>query len=230
MTLVLGARCVDGVVVAADRKIINLTTRNLVDYDEKLYGVLSNVIFAYEGARDMFRVFLRYVAGDILILRDEEEKYTSNNLIQKLSNSMNILRGFRDEHSKDFSLSVMIARQFPRDGRSDLHVVKSNGKYEYVNEWASIGSAGITAKEYVKQNWNSNMVMREFAKASYCIIKYLEKENLDESVGVDVYNPSIKYLKDGAEIDTEPYANEFTKFEESYDTYARGFATIHRDK
>jgi hypothetical protein len=73
------------------------------------------------------------------------------------------------------------------------------------------------------------MDMREFAEASYCIIKYLEKEKLDESVGVDVYNPSIKYLKDGAEIDTEPYANDFTKFEESYDTYARGFATIHRD-
>jgi 20S proteasome alpha/beta subunit len=63
MTLVLGASCVDGVVIVADRKITDLITKNLVGYDEKIYGVLRNVIFAYEGAVDKFQVFLRYVAG-----------------------------------------------------------------------------------------------------------------------------------------------------------------------
>lgn len=46
MTLDLGARCVDGVVIVADKKITDLTTRLLVKYDEKVYGVLRNVTFA----------------------------------------------------------------------------------------------------------------------------------------------------------------------------------------
>jgi 20S proteasome alpha/beta subunit len=123
MTLILGARCIDGVVVAADRKIIDLFTRDLLRYDDKVFGVLRNVILAYEGAEAMFRVFLRYVAGDVIILRDREEKYTANNLIQKLSTTMNMLREIRDQHSKDFRLSVMVARQFPKNGKSDLYVL-----------------------------------------------------------------------------------------------------------
>ena len=51
----LGANCVDGVVIVADRKITDLITKSLVGYDEKIYGVLRNVIFAYEGAVDMFQ-------------------------------------------------------------------------------------------------------------------------------------------------------------------------------
>jgi 20S proteasome alpha/beta subunit len=229
MTLVLAANCIDGVVIVADRKITDLITKSLVGYDEKIYGVLRNVIFAYEGAVDMFQVFLRYVAGDVIIQRDAADKYTSSNLLQKLSNVMNILRNIRNEHSKDFRLTIMVARQFPTSAKSDLHIIKSNGSCECVNEWRAIGSGGLTCKEYVIQKWNSNMKMHDFAKLCYCVIKYIENHKLDESVGVDVNRPSIRYLKDSEDIDTEPTVEEFNEFEKSYDTYVTDFEAEKRD-
>lgn len=128
MTLDLGARCIDGVVIIADRKITDLITRQLVKYDEKVYGVLRNVIFAYEGSEDMFNVFLRYLVGDVVMLRDDREKYTSANLLEKLCNIMTVLRNIRDPRSRDFLLSIMVAREFPAGVMSDLNIIKSNGK------------------------------------------------------------------------------------------------------
>lgn len=226
MTLDLGARCVDGVVIVADKKITDLTTRLLVKYDEKMYGVLRNVIFAYEGAEDMFKVFLRYVVGDVVMLRDDREKFTSDNLLQKLSDVMTILRNIRDPRSKDFLLSIMVARQFPRGVMSDLNIVRSNGKCEFVSEWRAIGSGEIIAKKYIERKWNTNMKMLQFAELGYSVIKFIENENLDDTVGVDVGEPSIRYLSDDKDFDTSSNDEEYSRFEEVYDSYYKDFKCL----
>ena len=46
--------------------------------------------------------------------------------------------------------------------------------------------------------------------------KYIEREKLGPSVGVGDNNPSIKYLKNGHEKDTEPDNIEFSDFENAY--------------
>ena len=117
MTLILGARCTDGVVISGDIKIVDLATRDLIGYSTKLFGALRNVIFGYTGSEDMFHVFLRYIVGDLVILRDDPDRYTNNNLFQKLSNAMHILREIRNR--QDFALEIMVARQFPNYGQSE---------------------------------------------------------------------------------------------------------------
>ncbi len=47
MTLVLASRCVDGIVVIANRAITDLRTLEILKYDNKLSGVIRNVIFGY---------------------------------------------------------------------------------------------------------------------------------------------------------------------------------------
>jgi hypothetical protein len=79
MTLILGGRCIDGVDVEAVRKIIDQFT----GYDDTVFGVL--LIFAYAGAQAMSRVFLRYVAGDVILLRDREENIPQIILFQNLA-------------------------------------------------------------------------------------------------------------------------------------------------
>jgi hypothetical protein len=76
MTLILGGRCTDGVVMIGDKKIVDLATRHLLGYNMKLFGALLNVIFGYVGTEDIFHIFLRYVVGDLVILRDDQDKYT----------------------------------------------------------------------------------------------------------------------------------------------------------
>ena len=70
MTLILGAHCTDGVVISGDRKIVDLATRNIIGYSTKLFGALRNVN-NIPGSEDMFHVFLRYIVGDLVILRDD---------------------------------------------------------------------------------------------------------------------------------------------------------------
>jgi hypothetical protein len=71
--------------------------------------------------------------------------------------------------------------------------------------------------------------MSNFARMSYSLIKCIEKEGLNESVGLGGETPSIKYLMDGEDLDIEPSINEFKEFEESYDMYAKEFMATRGD-
>jgi hypothetical protein len=75
LTLILGARCIYGVVIVGDSKITNVMG-TLLRYEPKYAGALRNVLFGYSGAVHMFKVFERYVVGDVVILRDSKDKYT----------------------------------------------------------------------------------------------------------------------------------------------------------
>lgn len=224
MTLILGARCTDGVVISGDRKIVNLATRDLIGYNTKLFGVLRNVIFGYAGSEDMFHVFLRYIVGDLVISRDDPEGYTNNNLFQKLSNTMHILKEIRNR--QDFVLEIMVARQFPNYGQSDLYVLNSLGNYDRVTKWRVIGQGELIARPLVQNNWKTDMKMKEFAELSYCIIKYIEEKKLNDSVGTGHDEPSIKYLEDTGDLDTEPFDKELKEFKQACSRYAKRFGDI----
>ena len=74
LTAVIGAKCSDGIVLIADRK---LTKKNgSVIYKEKIFGDLKNVLIGYTGDAEMFDIFRRYTVGDVMINRDRLERYT----------------------------------------------------------------------------------------------------------------------------------------------------------
>jgi|ERR671918_1724248 20S proteasome alpha/beta subunit len=224
MTLIIAARCTDGVVIAGDRKIVDLATRDPIGYIPKLFGALRNVIFGYAGSEDMFHVFLRYIVGDLVILRDDPQRYTNNNLVEKLSIAMHMLKKIRNR--QDFALEIMIARQFPNNGRSDLFVLNSHGIYDPVTEWSMIGKGELIARSLVRNNWKTNMEMKEFAELSYCIIKYIEEKKLDDSVGTGLDKSSISYLEDTDDFDTEPSDMEFKEFKQACSGYEKIFGDI----
>jgi 20S proteasome alpha/beta subunit len=121
----------------------------------------------------------------------------------------------------DFALVVMVGRIFPGKVPSDLHVVNSRGEYKRITEWEAIGQGEIQARPLIEKNWNDDMTMQDFANLCYSVIKYIENEHLDESVGTRNDEPSIKYLVDDTEIDSEPKNNELNRFKNSYSQYAR---------
>jgi hypothetical protein len=97
MTLVLASRCVDGAIVIAGRAITDLRTLE-IKYDNKLLsGVIRNVIFGYAGSEDIYQIFVGYVVGDLVILRDDQERYTYQNMMQKFCMIMNLLRRIRED-------------------------------------------------------------------------------------------------------------------------------------
>jgi 20S proteasome alpha/beta subunit len=209
LTLILGARCIDGVVLVGDSKITDVMG-TLLRYESKYVGVLRNVIFGYAGGVHMFNVFERYVVGDVVMLRDSEERYTTENLLKKISDSMhNLLEARSNQY---FDLRIMVGRQYPNDGNSDLHIVDSQKRVEPVSSWKAIGKGESIARSIVETRWDENMTMREFAKTSCAVVKHIETKNLENSVGG---TPWVRYQEDGADIDVEPGDEEYKKLRES---------------
>lgn len=56
MTFILGAKCLDGVVMVADKKV-TIDCGADFDYTDKLHGVLKHVIFGASGSPESFELF-----------------------------------------------------------------------------------------------------------------------------------------------------------------------------
>ena len=137
---------------------------------------------------------------------------------------MNLLRSI----NSSFTLKILIARQFPGNGNSDLFMLPENGVVDSIATWKGIGNADLVAEPLVRDFWSkkSNVKMKDFAMLSHCIIKFIENEELAVGVGVGSNNASIRYLKHGAEIDIPPQPEEFNSFDDYYEFYSSNFRTV----
>ena len=63
MTLILGARCIDGVVLVADKKITKANEIGSIsfEYKRKLHGELGHVIFGVSGSTDTFELIVNEI-------------------------------------------------------------------------------------------------------------------------------------------------------------------------
>jgi len=222
--LSFAAVCTDGVVIIEDTALTRMDTFELIRHDEKLRGVIRNVIFGYSGSENMYDIFVKYVVGELVMLRDDVQHYNSVNMISKFSRIMNLLRGI----NSSFNLKILIARQFPGNWNSDVFILQENGVADSISTWRSIGNADLAAEPLVREFWSKKKTvrMRDFAKLCHCIIKFIENEELAVGVGVGSNNPSIRYLKHGAEIDGSPQSDEFDSFNDCYESNSQNFKIV----
>lgn len=94
--------------------------------------------------------------------------------------------------------------------------------------WKSIGNGDVVAEPLIRDYWNkrNSIKMRDFAKLSHCIIKFIEQEELAVGVGLGGNNSSVRYLEHDAEIDRIPNATDFEAFESCYESYSKDFQQI----
>ena len=230
MTLVLGARCNDGVVIVTDLKLTSRASGEIkfLRFEPKISGVFINVIFGYAGDVDAHDVFVNYSIGDSVRKRDDpNDVYTTNNFIQKLCDNMSKLGSILARNNKTLFLRLMVGRQLPNTGKSDLHIVDSNGKCDLVTSWTTIGDAEAYAKKLIGNRWQSDITMSKFAEISYNIIRYIEEKKISESVGLGGNKPATKYLKDGERLDTDLTDEEWKQFEASYPSYEKYFDSLN---
>jgi hypothetical protein len=55
---------------------------------------------------------------------------------------------------------------------------------------------------------------------------YIEEKKLNDSVGTGLDEPSIKYLEDASDLDTEPLDKELKEFKQACTGYAKRFGDI----
>jgi 20S proteasome alpha/beta subunit len=86
LTVIIGAKCLDGIVLIADRK---LTRRNgEVRFSDKIIGDIRHFLIGYTGDAEMFDIFRRYTTGDVMIERDTEKCNTLENILSKVAKSI----------------------------------------------------------------------------------------------------------------------------------------------
>jgi 20S proteasome alpha/beta subunit len=94
LTVVIGAKCLDGIVLIADRKLTRKHGEPI--YREKIFGDLQHVLIGYTGDAQMFDIFRRYTVGDVMVERDKSRRYTIDNLLSKVSDSVRLFNGWTD--------------------------------------------------------------------------------------------------------------------------------------
>lgn len=170
MTFILGARCMNGVVLVADRKITKFDDGLTFDYGDKLFAELRHIVFGSSGSTGVFELFRAKIRNHI-----RTQNVDVDNIIPILTNyvyDLNRQYNFRSELRFD----ILVAIGY-KDTKSTLTYIDANGTPNIINgiEARAIGTGRKYIKSFLDSIWNNNITMREVAEAGYFIIKYIEK-------------------------------------------------------
>jgi 20S proteasome alpha/beta subunit len=103
----------------------------------------------------------------------------------------------------------------PTEGPSVLQYVYPFGFAEPVPRYRAIGHGRDFGSILLKRLWKPEMTMEQVGELAYFIIKYIEKFELDNSVGVGSERPQIWFIPDKGGQPTEQSSPLLDKFEEN---------------
>jgi 20S proteasome alpha/beta subunit len=211
MTLILGARCHDGVVLVADTKFTINDGSNHIHDREKITGEINGVLSAFSGSRRIFesfrvefRDFVSSYSGPI------KDGIPMDKILKQVSDIMNDLSrkfgNFRD--SFDVLLGIS-GTHFP-DEKSKLRYFFRDGGHEPVKQYRAIGIGFPHATYYLKRYYHEEMNMNDFAQLADFIIRYTshDRYTVEVDVGLDPTfpYPQIIYIPDDPNF-CKPYNN-----------------------
>jgi 20S proteasome alpha/beta subunit len=224
MTLILGARCIDGVILVADRKITKINEIDSIcfEYKRKLHGELSHIIFGISGSTDTFEFFI-----DEIKERVNQGDVKLENVTNVISDKVLEINKKRDFIKKLF-FNLLVAVQYPNK-KTILTYIDGYGGKSLIDKYHSIGIGSIFAEPFLKNIWNSNLKMSSFAALGWFIIQYIEEYQLHSSVGVDKEYPQIWFIPDNENIDYEINPETRPKeFKEIKNNVNKNFRLYHK--
>lgn len=192
LTLIIGSKCADGVVLIADR-IVTTQSDGLVFYcTDKLFSFLEHVVVGSSGSSGNFELFRNHVLSYI---NKKSTKVSVDDILLTLSNqTYNLNERYRGRNSNAiFDILVGIAHQ---DRPSTLTYVNSYGLPNREEGYRIIGSGTRYAKVFLERIWNKDMPIAKVAELGYFAIRYIEQLKLDRTVGLGGQKPQIRYMPD----------------------------------
>lgn len=184
MTYILGARCIDGVALIAD-KIVTIDDGKEKSLTTKLFSDFDNRIIGYSGSRVYFEKFLNQI--HIKITPD----LTNYEFLKVLSDEM-------DSYSKykNFLFDIIIAIYDNKNSKAILKYLPSYGGISTCDTYEVIGSGKPYGMQFLRKYWNKSLNMHEVGYLGYFIIKLIEINGLDLTVGTQNEYPSIWFIPD----------------------------------
>ncbi len=224
MTLIIGARCKDGVVLVGDRKV----TGSLKQYTNKIRKLAQAdwIIFSAAGMEALFKEFLEEVEKEYLhtlSVRDAQRiaapdipvrQFTLNNFKNICTETAKHLKTVYSELGNDtpfyLQLQVLfVAYELVGTKRvASLFYMDMGDCFPYPQEEGRIVEIGQPnlGKVFLKSYENGDFTMKEIARLGSFLIKCVEKEKLafQDSVGVGKEQPQVWFYPD-SDIEAKPY-------------------------
>lgn len=200
MTYILGARCKDGVVLVADRKVTYEDGH--IEWQDKLFRDFTPIVFGGAGAIGFIQHFrdrlMRYYSGksfgliDDYVFQMEKNVGDINTLYNYTQREFEVLAGIRTTVG------------------AVLQYIAPAGIAETITKYKVIGSGEPHGSIILKILWREDMSMLETAKLGYFIIMNIDKLHLTDWVGVGDDKPNIWFIPDNS----DPYQADSTLLNE----------------
>lgn len=207
MTYILGARCIDGVVLVGDTKV---TTGDGTDfaYEKKITFPLNNIVMGSAGIGGLSREFQNRVITAILRIEkyrlEEGRERNFPPITTEAEFSVLVSKVIREMHDDYGEDSYMISSNLmilcgSRIGSqtAQLTTFTGYGFPEPVDGIRAIGHGEPYGSIFIKKMWKHHMTMEQVAKLGLFIIKFIDDMELDSSVGFSKdCQPQIVYIPD----------------------------------
>jgi 20S proteasome alpha/beta subunit len=219
MTCIIGGRCSNGVVLAADRKIVDEDTRDVI-YRQKIYQYYYPIVVGSSGDIDPFDNFRRealraaqnirpHTSSDLTshvyqisgiistfaTTKDAGPQKSVIDLYPYLEKLSEIIRKYKTRYPP-YNFDVILAAQ-TQEKRAYLEYIDSSGlPSDIYDSYKILGSGNIVANAFLKSVWSKDITMEDFGELCYFIIKYFDKFEIDYTVGLGGMKPQIWFIPD----------------------------------
>jgi 20S proteasome alpha/beta subunit len=191
MTAVLGIRCNDGVVLAADRKIIR---GGETDYRTKIFEV-GGMLLAFEGITDIYDDFLPSLDSAIDRIRGFTNIYETKLFWEDIIGDLN--KRYRERLGPEGSIGTLLAGLSRISaGNAVLYYVHPQGYAESVNYRCS-GHGADYAHSIARFLFNSTSSCQHNAFLAAFFISWVS-EDVDMTVGGE---PQVAIVKDDTGVE-----------------------------
>jgi 20S proteasome alpha/beta subunit len=197
MTLILGARCRDGVVLVGDRKMTQTDTGGIHNaYDDKITGEIDGILTAFSGDAGTFQVFVNTLRDYVTTTRDEQIKNLIGIYRAKFGPSFEQLKlrvselqsEFNKKYEKyPYKVLMGVSSQYFPDRKSLLYHFYADGRFFSLSKPIAIGSGSSHVYYFLERYWDyDKTTMQDFAQLSDFLIRYVshDKITLDNAVGL----------------------------------------------
>lgn len=193
LTYILGARCKDGVVLVADRKVVHSNSGE-ENYEPKLFplGNPVSVVWGAAGVQAFYDSFTNRVK--VRIQKHDRVSWERFRIfLEEAYEDMNKIYGslFTTQ------LNVIIAQR-PKI-RSELWLIDGIGSPQRIRKFRAIGTGAKHGTVFIQHFWdakNGKLDMREVAEIGYFTVRYIETLKLDRFVGVGSLKPQVWFVPD----------------------------------
>jgi 20S proteasome alpha/beta subunit len=217
MTLIIGIRCKNGVVIATDQKAIR---GGEAEYTNKIFEI-NNVALAIEGLTGLADDFLYLLDLELRRRRGVDTLYEMKVIAEDIVSDLT--QTYEDRVKEKSPIGILMAgREQLTQGKAKLYYIHGVGYGESV-EFLCSGHGGPYATTLAKFLLNKELDCDENAKRAAFVISWIA-EDVDITVGgdpnvaiiLDSETPSerpIKYLSRDIVNQMKEYANKIKKVE-----------------